>query len=102
MATSDRSASDQVLLSRAVEVSIHIGLLVILALWSFQIVRPFIIPVLWGIIIAVAVYPAYRWLQSALGERRKLAAALFALLGLTLVIVPSLMLGGTLNEKGVQ
>lgn len=88
--------NDKVFLSRAVEATIRVGLLIILAAWCFQILQPFIVPIAWGIIIAVAAYPAYRWLLSVLAARRGLAATLITLLMLVLLIVPSLMLADTL------
>jgi predicted PurR-regulated permease PerM len=70
----------------------------LLVAWCFQIVRPFITPIVWGAIIAVAAYPGYRWLQLKLGGRPKLAATLFTLLMLIVVIAPTVMLSGTLVE----
>ena len=80
------------------EVSIRIGLVILLVVWCFQIVRPFIVPVIWGIIIAVATHPGYRRLYVALGDRRVLAATLVTLLMLVLLIGPTMMLGGTLVD----
>ena len=39
-------------------------------IWSLRIMRPFIEPVLWGVIIAVAVFPAYNALATTLGWGR--------------------------------
>ena len=89
---------EKIFLSNALEATIRIGLVVIIAAWCFQIIRPFIIPVVWGVIIAVAVYPGYRRFQSVLGERRGLTATLSTLLMLIVLIVPSVMLGGTVVD----
>jgi len=80
---------DQRFLSRATETAIRIGLLALLVAWCFQIVRPFITPVVWGIIIAVATYPLFRKLKGALGGRKKLAATLFTLIALAVLLAPS-------------
>jgi predicted PurR-regulated permease PerM len=96
MNTRTPAVTDDAFLNRAVETTIRIGLLAILVIYCFQIVRPFIIPVVWGMIIAVAVYPNYQWLQRLLGERRTLAATLFTLLALVLLILPTVMLSDTL------
>jgi predicted PurR-regulated permease PerM len=80
----------------ALETTIRIGLVLLLVVWCFQIVRPFVTPILWGFIIAVAVVPAYLRLAKALGGRRKLAATLLVLLGLALFIVPAMKLSGTM------
>jgi predicted PurR-regulated permease PerM len=82
--------------NRAVEASIHIGLVILLAATCFFILRPFIPLVAWGIIVAIAVYPRYRQLQRVLGGRGVLAAVLITVLLLALLIVPLALLSGTL------
>ncbi len=91
-------AKDTIVLNRALEIAVRIGLLAVLVAWCFQIVRPFLYLVAWGMIIAVSTYPAYRRLEASLGERRGLAATLFTLVLLALLIGPILMLAGTLVE----
>lgn len=63
---------------------------------SLQIVWPFLAPLIWGVIIAIAAYPAYHRLQVALGGRHKLAATIFTLLALALLIGPTILLAETL------
>jgi len=91
--------NDNRIVSNALEATIRIGLLVLLAAWCFEIVRPFIIPIAWGIIIAVGTYPAFLKLARRLGNKRKLAATFVAILGLVLLLVPAFLLGGTLIES---
>ena len=98
MSVSPETSSQQDFVSRALEAAVRIGLVFLLLAWCFEIVRPFITPIVWGAIIAVAAYPGYRWLQASLGGRRKLAAVLFTLLMLVVVIAPTVMLSGTLIE----
>ena len=57
MNTSNEHSNDKAYVSRAFEVSIRIGLVALVVFWCFQIGRPFIDPILWGIIIAVAIRP---------------------------------------------
>jgi len=87
--------------NRAVEASIHIGLVILLAATCFFILRPFIPLIVWGIIVAVAVFPRYRQLQLLLGGRGVLAAVLITLLLLAFLIVPVVLLSGTLIS-GIQ
>ena len=91
--------SEKVFVNNALEATIRIGLLVLLAAWCFEIVRPFVIPIAWGIIIAVGTYPAFLSLARRLGHRRKLAATLIAVLGLVLLLIPAFLLGGTLVDS---
>jgi len=86
---------------RALDVSIHVGLVVLLTIACLMILRPFLPLVAWGIVIAIAVYPAYRWLRSILSGRGKLAAVLFTLLFLAILIVPVVLLTETVIE-GIQ
>ena len=96
--TPQESAKDAAALNRALDIAVRIGLLAVLVGLCFQIVRPFLYLVAWGMIIAVATHPAYGHLEARLGERRGLAATLFTLLMLALLIAPILMLTGTLVE----
>jgi predicted PurR-regulated permease PerM len=59
--------------------------------WCFEILRPFILPVVWGIILATAIHPAYDRLAQALGGRSRMAAGIFVLLGMCLVVTPFLL-----------
>ena len=59
-------------------------------------------PVIWGIIIAVATYPGYCRLLAPLGERRGLAATVVALLMLVLLIGPTIILAETLVDGAQQ
>ena len=98
MSTSTEPSEGKHPVQRAVETAIPLGLVFMLAVWCFLIVEPFIIPILWGMIIAVASYPIYGWMQLKLGGRGKLAAILFTLLALALLITPTVMLMGTVAE----
>ncbi len=82
----------------AVEAAIRVGLLFLIAAWCFLIVEPFIIPILWGMIIAIACAPMYIWMQRKLGGRSKLAATIFTLLALALLITPTVMLVDTVAD----
>ena len=96
MNTTVSAIKDRAFLSRTVEATVRLGLIAILVLYCFQIVRPFLIPVVWGVIIAVALYPNYLWLQRVLGERPTLAAVLFVVLALVLLVAPTFLLSDTL------
>src|SRR5262249_44841910 len=87
--------------NRAVEASIYIGLAIMLASACLLILRPFIPLLAWGIIIAVAAYPGFRKLQAAFGGRQALAAVLFTLILLALVILPAILLAQSLVQ-GIQ
>lgn len=86
-------------LSRAVEASVRVVLVAILVVWCFQILRPFIAPVVWAAIIAVAVHPAHLRLTAWLGGRAKTSAVLLTLLGLLLLVLPIGLFAGSMVES---
>ena len=99
MTHSVTTEEDRVYVRRAVEAAIRIGLLVALVVWCFRIVSPFVMPVLWAIIFAVALFPIFRWLRSKLGGRGGLAATVLTLVALGILIVPIVMLSTSTIES---
>jgi predicted PurR-regulated permease PerM len=99
--TPEQPAFDKTRVSQALEVSVHIGLAFLLAAACLLILRPFIPLIAWGIIIAVAAYPAFQRLQKLLGGRGILAAVVFTLALLAVLIIPVVLLADSLIE-GVQ
>lgn len=98
MSDSYMSTDDKLFHRRVIEAAIRIGLVFLLVLWCFNIVKPFSLLVLWGTIIAVAGYPLFEKLQSMLGGRQKLAATLMTLIALAMLTIPSVMLSGSAIE----
>ncbi len=67
---------------------IQIAALAILVSYSVVIVGPFLGLVIWGAVLAVAIYPVHLKISSWLGGREKLAATLFIIIGLAFVLLP--------------
>ena len=65
---------------------IRVTLIAGLIYWSFQLVQPFIGFLLWGFILAVALYPIYNWLRIKLHGHAKIAAFITVLLSLLIVV----------------
>mgnify|MGYP000956234257 FL=1 len=76
-----------------IQISIQLLALALLIGWSFRILDPFITPVIWAAILAVALYPLQQRLKKLLGNRGGLAATIITLLMLALIILPSVLLG---------
>ncbi len=72
-----------------IESFLRIGLLVLLLIFSFDIIRPFMIPILWGAIIAMAAFPLVKWLEPKLGGRRGLASGLVTAFFILLLVIPT-------------
>ena len=54
-----QDSSSQKFTQQAIEASIRIGLIFVLVAWCFDIIKPFILPLVWATIIAVASYPLF-------------------------------------------
>jgi len=98
MTPADPTSEQGVFIQRTTEAAIRIGLLVVIVVWCYRIVAPFVLPVLWGIIIAIAAKPAVDKLTAMLGGRPRLAALVFTLLALALLLVPTILLSGSVVE----
>ncbi|WP_250655239.1 AI-2E family transporter [Alkalimarinus coralli] len=85
-------------INNMVESAIRIGLLFILIVWTYDIIKPFIIPVLWGAILAVALMPITQKLETSLNGKRGLTATILVLLCITLLITPFVVVSGSLVE----
>ena len=72
-----------------IESTLRIGLLLILLLYTYEIIRPFTTPILWGAIIAIAAFPLVRWLQPKLGGHRGLACSLVTLVFIAALVAPA-------------
>jgi predicted PurR-regulated permease PerM len=102
MSTANAASADESYLEKVTESVVRVGLVLLLLFWCFNIIRPFITPVVWGIILAVAVFPAYRWVVGQLAGREKLAAVVLTLLSFMCVLIPTAMFAGSLVESGQQ
>ena len=86
----------------AIEIAVYLLIIGALLVWCFRILSPFISFVAWGAVIAVAVYRPFARVRSALGGSNALAAIIFVLLGLAVVIVPSWMFAGSVIRGGQE
>ena len=93
---SDQRVPD--VLHRAIELAVPLVVVAALVYWCFSIFRPFLMPLVWGVILAIALRPAFSWIERATGGRRKLAAILLVVLCLGVVTVPTVMLGDSLID----
>ena len=81
------------------ELAIKLGLIVLLILLCFQIVAPFLLPVLWGVILAIALYGGYTKISLWMHGHDNWAAALITVLTLVLLLGPVGILAAKLVEN---
>ena len=82
----DRDTNDQAFLGKVTAATVRVVLLGGWLAWCAQIVLPFLVPILWGGIIATAAYP----LVFRLFPRRpSLGAACFGIVALAVIVTPA-------------
>jgi len=88
----DSLKNQKIFRKNIIEALIRVAVIGIMAFWVFQLIQPFLIPVLWGMILAVAAEPLIAWVSKKTGGRRSLAAGLFVLIIISLLIIPTVLL----------
>lgn len=79
---------DPLFVRNMIESALRIGLIVLLLVLSYDIIKPFTVPILWGAIIAIAAFPLVKWLEPKLGGRRGLSATLVTLGFILILALP--------------
>lgn len=92
---------------KSIESYVKTALVFLIIYLCFMIFKPFLLPVVWGIIIAVAVYPLHVKL-TRLVKKSGLASAIIIVVFLAIIIIPSISFSSALVEsireltKGVE
>jgi predicted PurR-regulated permease PerM len=84
--------NDKLITKNIIEMAIKITVLSVLIVYAFQLVKPFITPVIWGIILAVAVEPLIAKIADKFGGKRTLAATLFVAIIIAALVIPTVLL----------
>ena len=87
--TNSNSEDSGSILKTAVDITIKIGILLLILFFCFRILHPFINILLWALVISIIEYPAFTRLNNLLGKRKKLAAILITVFVLAILMVPS-------------
>lgn len=67
---------------------VRFAVLALFAYWSFTLVAPFLVIVIWAAILTVALFPCYRGLRVALGGSKRLAAIMLTFISLGIIVGP--------------
>ena len=84
---------------KVIDLVIRISVLAFIGFWCFILIRPFIGIILWGAIIAVAIYPIFLWLKNCLGGRANLAATIITLISISIIVGPVSLMTKVLAEN---
>ncbi len=77
---------------------IHFGLVILLVLVCLNIFSPFLGIMLWGVILAVVLYPLQQLLAKKMKNHQGYSSTLLVLSGLIIIGVPTFMLGASFSE----
>jgi predicted PurR-regulated permease PerM len=78
-----------------IEVALRLILLFAILFWCVEIILPFIMPVLWGGILAISLNPFQEFLETRFKLKPTLAAIIITVLMLSIVLVPSIIFFGS-------
>ena len=88
-----------VLEGRLLDVLIRAGLILALAMLCYRIFSPFLVLMVWALILAITLYPLNQALARRLGGRSGWAATLITLLGIALIVVPTAVLVNSVGDS---
>ncbi len=86
----------------SIEISIRLILLFLIIAWSLVLLLPFLEPVLWGVIIAISVSPAFVMINKKLGDKPKLTSAFIVIVFLAVIIVPFYLVISSSADKMIE
>lgn len=78
--------------NHAIDAAIKIFAVGVLVFWCFSILKPFILLVIWGAIIATALYPVAVAIHTRTGMSKKKASTLLSVIGVLLLLGPLIAL----------
>jgi len=75
-----------------IDLILKVGTLFLVVFLCYLILKPFLGMLLWGLIIAIILFPLFYRLRNFLGQRNKLTSLLITLVALALLVLPSIWL----------
>ncbi|OOG78594.1 AI-2E family transporter [Flavobacterium sp. A45] len=73
------------------EVILQLGLVFLILGFCIKLLLPFMMPILWAIILAIVFYPAFNFLQKKLKGRKSLASFIIVAVLLIIIIAPTVL-----------
>jgi len=83
----------------AIDIVVRLALVVALIYWSLVLIGPFITILIWGVVLAVSLYPVFVWLRRVLWGRGTLAAIAITVVFLLIIIGPVSLLAAAMVEN---
>jgi predicted PurR-regulated permease PerM len=82
----------------AIDLMLKVGALFLVIYLCIRILKPFLGMLLWGLIIAIILFPVFDRIRSVFGKRNKLSSILLTLIALSILVAPSIWLVNQLVE----
>ncbi|MCA6077981.1 AI-2E family transporter [Fulvivirga sedimenti] len=82
--------------STTIEVGIRVLVFTFVIGWCLFLMRPFLTPILWGVILAVAVTPFYNWINHKISNRNILASIIVVFVLLAMLAGPTLLFSSSI------
>ncbi|WP_343529129.1 AI-2E family transporter [Yokenella regensburgei] len=87
------------IVARFMDMFIKFGLILGLASFCFTVFSPFLNMMLWALILAVTLFPLHQYFAARLGGRQGWASTLLVLLGVLLIVAPTVLMISSLGES---
>jgi predicted PurR-regulated permease PerM len=88
--------------NRTIDMSVRILLIILLFVWCGMIILPFIMPLLWGMILAITLHPLYKRLHKLLKGKKGLASIITTSIMLLILIIPAVWLIASVVDSASQ
>ena len=84
---------------KVIDLFIKLALIILLLAWCIGIIMPFFEPVLWGVILAITIYPAFAKLSGVFKGKRIVPASIITAVMLIAIILPVVFLVGSVISE---
>jgi len=84
---------------KVAELTIRLGVLLGLVVWCFFLLDPFGNVIVWSAILSMTLHPFYSIINRNLHDRPKIAASIVVFCGLVIIIVPGVLVVGSMVEE---
>ncbi len=83
---------------KTVDLIIRLAVLFLLLGWCYDILKPFLLMLVWAIVISIAVYPLYKPMVKIFRKKSILASVVLILLLLSVLVIPSVLVTKSFYE----
>jgi predicted PurR-regulated permease PerM len=92
-------ATEKRLARLLLDVLIRAGLILALVMLCYRVFSPFLVLMVWALILAVTLYPLQQWLAARMGARQGWSATLITVLGVALIVAPTALLLSSIGDS---